>query len=48
MKANQEELDSESVAVYEETKPGGKAHRIVDKAIAAKSRSVSRPKKYTD
>ena len=48
IKANQEELDSESVAVYEETKPGGKAHRIVDKAIAAMSRDFSKSRKDRD
>ena len=45
IKANQEELDSESVAVHDEAKTGGKAHRIIDKAIAAMSRSALKPRK---
>ena len=48
MKANQEELDSESVAVHDETKTGGKAHRIIDKAIAAMSRNFSKSRKDRD
>ena len=43
--ANQEELNSESVAVQDEVKTGGKAHRIVDKAIATMSRGALRSRK---
>ena len=48
IKANQEELDSESVTVHDKTKTGGKAHRIIDKAIAAMSRNFAKSRKDRD
>ena len=45
IKANQEEADSESVVAHDEVKTGGKAHRIIDKAIATISRSALKSRK---